>query len=61
MTSDDEMRCAVVFGNIGEFKNDAHHPGVNTAVVDAVPENRVCLPWAAAVQAAMFLSLFAPD
>ena len=38
MAANDEMRGSIFLADIGEFKNDPHHPGMDAPILDTIPE-----------------------
>ena len=60
VTTDYKMRRTILFGNICQFKDDAHHSSVDLFVVDAIPEDRICLFRSTTVEFTVPLPFFAP-
>ena len=61
VAADNEMCPAILVTDIGQFKDNAHHPRVNPSVPNTITENRICLLGSSAVKVSVRLPFPTPD
>ena len=61
MTARYEMRRAILFSDVCQFKDNAHHSRMDSSIIEAIAEDWISLLRSTAVKSTMFLSFFTPD
>jgi hypothetical protein len=61
VAANNEMGPAILFADIGQFKDNAHHPRMNPSIPDTIAKNGVCLLGSATVKIAVRLPFPTPD
>jgi hypothetical protein len=61
VAANNEMGPAILFADIGQFKDNAHHPRMNPSIPDTIAKNGVCLLGSATVKITVRFPFPTPD